>query len=85
MAIAAFDTLATARKLKAAGVEDAQAEAHAEAAAAAVTGGDLATKADLKAGLASLETRLTSRFYGIAAGIVAANTGLTVALLKLLP
>ena len=81
MAIAAFDTLATARKLKAAGVEDAQAEA----IAAAVTGGDLATKADLKAGLAGLETRLTSRFYGIAAGIVAANTGLTVALLKLLP
>ena len=81
MAIAAFDTLATARKLKAVGVEDTQAEA----IAAAVTGSALATKTDLKAGLASLETHLTVRFYGIAAGIVAANTGLTVALLKLLP
>lgn len=81
MAIAVFDTLATARKLKAAGIEDAQAEAHAEAIATAVTGGALATRADL----AGLETRLTVRFYGIAAGIVAANTGLTVALLKLLP
>ncbi len=81
MAIVAFDTLVTARKLKAAGVEDAQAEAHAEAIAAAVTGGDLATKADR----AGLETRLAVRFYGIAAGIIAANTGLTVALLKLLP
>ena len=47
MAIAAFDTLATARKLKAAGVGDAQAE--------------------------------------VIAAAVAANTGLTVALLKLLP
>ena len=39
---AAFDTLATARKLKAAGIAEAQAEAIAEADRA-----DLATKADL--------------------------------------
>ena len=82
MAIAAFDTLATARRPKAAGVEDAPADAHAEVIiVAAIAGGDLATKADL----ASLETRLTVRSYGIAAGIIAANTSLTVALLKLLP
>ena len=47
----AFDTLATIRKLKAVGVDDAQAEAHAEAIASAVHSGrdDLATKADLAA------------------------------------
>ena len=47
----AFDTLATVRKLKAVGVDDAQAEAHAEAIASAVHSGrdDLATKADFAA------------------------------------
>ena len=59
----AFDTLATARKLKAAGVDDAQAEAHAEAIASAVHSGrdDLATRADLaavKTDLASVKTDL---------------------------
>ncbi len=77
----AFDTLATARKLRAAGVAQAQAEAHAEAIGAAVDAsrGDLATKADL----ANLETRVTVRLYGAAAGIVAANAGLTFMLLQL--
>lgn len=42
---AAFDTLATARKLKAAGVADAQAEAIANAVRASRR--ELATKADL--------------------------------------
>ena len=41
----AFDTLAYARRLKEAGVDDAQAEAHAEAVRDAVTEG-VATKAD---------------------------------------
>ena len=59
---AAFDTLATARKLKAAGFNDAQAEAQAEAVAEAVRAGrgELATKADiasLKADIAGLEAR----------------------------
>ncbi len=46
---AAFDTLATARRLKAAGIADAHAEAIAEAQAEAVRAsrGDLASKADL--------------------------------------
>ena len=35
--------------------------------------------------MADLETRLTVRFFGIAVGTVFANTGLTAALLKLLP
>ena len=55
-----FDTLAHVRTLREAGVEQKQAEAHAEAGRAIRAG--LATKADLNAGLDSLETRLDARF-----------------------
>ena len=51
-----FDTLAYARRLREAGVEAKQAEAHAEAARTVRSG--LATKADLD----NLETRLEMRF-----------------------
>ena len=54
-----FDTLAYARTLKEAGVEEKQAEAHAKAARTIRAG--LATKADLDAGLGLLETRLNAR------------------------
>ncbi len=78
-----FDTLAHVRMLREAGVEQKQAEAHAEAGralrAGLATKADLAaieadiatikarldtcaTKADLDAGLDSLETRLEMRF-----------------------
>lgn len=84
-----FDTLAHARMLREAGVEDKQAEAHAEAARALRAG--LATKADLdslemrldawfEARIAALETRLTVRFFG---GLVAVG-GVIVAAVKLL-
>lgn len=81
----AFDTLAAARKLRAAGVERAQAEAHAEAIGAAVSAsrGDPATNAVLKSEMASLEMRMTVRLYSVAAGIVAANAGLTFVLMQL--
>ena len=51
-----FDTLAYARTLKEAGVEEKQAEAHAKAARTARSG--LATKADLDAGLGRLDARI---------------------------
>ena len=54
-----FDTLAYARTLKEAGVEEKQAEAHAKAARTVRSG--LATKADLDAGLGRLETHLDAR------------------------
>ena len=62
MSTATFDTLTTARKLEAAGVERRQAEAHAEALREAVSADRdaLATKADLDAKLAAFETRLRS-------------------------
>ncbi len=78
-----FDTLAYARRLKAAGVDEAQAEAHAEAVRDAITEG-VATKADvadLKADLANLETRMVRFVFVVAAG----QAALIVGLLKLLP
>ena len=82
-----FDTLTYARRLKAAGVDEAQAEAHAEAVRDAVTEG-VATKADLEAAVANLEAavaNLKADMLKVAIGIVFANAGLTFALLKLLP
>ena len=73
-----FDTLAYARRLKAAGVDEAQAEAHAEAVRDAITEG-VATRADLKAAVADLKADVLK----VAIGIVFANAGLTFALLKL--
>ena len=73
-----FDTLACARRLKAAGVDEAQAEAHAEAVRDAITEG-VATRADLKAAVADLKADMLK----VAIGIVFANAGLTFALLKL--
>ena len=85
-----FDTLAHARMLREAGVEQKQAEAHAGAAralrAGLATKADLAaieadiatikarldacaTKADLDAGLDSLETRFDARIAGLRADI----------------
>jgi len=79
-----IDTLALANKLKKARAEGKQAEAMAEAIATGVSGagGELATKADLtslkaelKADLAKMETRLTNRFYAVAAGLAALIVG----------
>ena len=72
-----FDSLAYARRLKEAGVDEAQAEAHAEAVRDAMTEG-VATKADLGTAVAGLETRFV---LAVAAG----QAALIVALLRLLP
>ena len=60
----AFDTLAYARKLKAVGVDEAQAEAHAEAVRDAVTEG-VATKADLDNGHTALRTDLENQISAL--------------------
>lgn len=59
----AFDTLTTARKLKDAGIEDAQAEAITEAVRDAVTG-SLATKVDI-AELKADHSRLEGKIDGL--------------------
>ena len=55
-----FDTLSYARRLKAAGVDEVQAEAHAEAVRDAITQ-NVATKADLD----NLEARIEKRFADV--------------------
>ena len=74
MTATAFDTLKTAEMLTAAGIEDAHAEAITAAMRDAVTEG-VATKTDI----ANLENRMLK----VAIAVVAAQTVLTVGLLKL--
>ena len=78
MTAAAFDTLKATHDLEAVGVERPQAEAIA--AAIRDSQGELATKADLMAGLNGLKVDMLK----LAIGIVAANTALTVGLLRVL-
>ena len=79
MNTATFDTLTTARKLEAAGVERRQAEAHAEALRRAVSADrdEFATKADLagvrdelRADLAGLEARMYRALWIQAAALI---------------
>ena len=72
-----FDTLAYTQRLKAAGVEDKQAEVHAAAARDSQAG--LATKADLDTGLAAVRAEIRGDLYralwvqtGVIAGVVVA-------------
>lgn len=75
MASAAFDSFQAARALQAAGVDRAQAEAIADAIQQRqdyATRSDLAElRAELRADMAALETRLTNRIYAIAIGLAA--------------
>ena len=87
-----FDTLKATKRLMAAGFDSTQAEAQAETIREALAEG-VATRADLadvKADIArlegkidSLDARLTARMYGLAVAIVAAQTALTVSLLRM--
>ncbi len=70
-----FDTLTYARRLRAAGVDEAQAEAHAEAVRDAVMEG-VATKADLAAVKADLDNGLAAVRTELKADIAAVRTEL---------
>ena len=79
MANTAFDTLETAQNLEAAGVDTAQAEAHAREMAKAAQV-ELASKADIasiKADIADRETRLLWRFVTVMVAIAGLGIGLT--------
>ena len=89
-----FDSLAVEEELEAAGFEKSRAKAVAsvvrDGRAGLATGADLgALRAELETDIANLETRLTVRLYGVAAGIVAAvaaaAVSIVIALLALLP
>lgn len=79
MTTAVFDTLKASRKLKAAGIDEAHAEAIVQSMAEAFDD-SVATKADLKAGIAEVKADLLKT----AIAVVIANVSLTVALIKLL-
>jgi hypothetical protein len=74
----AFDTLGYAKRLRAAGVSQEQAEAHAEATRDFVMG-ELVTKSDLQAAMDTLSLRLTLRL-GV---MLAASIGILAAIIKL--
>ena len=78
MATTAINTLRFARRLKDAGVPDAQAEAMADALGEELVE-HLVTKSDLEHALATLETRLTWRLFVAAAAII----GIIISVLKL--
>jgi len=78
----AFDTLAYSRRLRAAGVSDQEATAHAEALAEMVSD-TLASRSDIR----ELEHKLTELEYRLKiwiGGTLAASIGVVVALTKLL-
>jgi hypothetical protein len=73
-----FDTLGYSKRLRAAGVTQEQAEAHAEAARDFVMA-ELVTKSDLQAALDSLSLRLSVRL-GL---MLATGIGILAAIIKL--
>ena len=79
MTTAVFDTLKASRKLKAAGIDEAHAEAIVQSMAEAFDD-SVATKADLKAAIAEVKADMLKT----AIAVVVANVSLTVALIKLL-
>ena len=83
MTTAVFDTLKASRKLKAAGIDEAHAEAIVQSMAEAFDD-SLVTKADLKAAIAEVKADMLKTAIAIAVGVVVANVSLTVALIKLL-
>lgn len=79
MGTAVFDTLAYAKKLKAVGVPDNQAEVQAEAIAEIIND-RLVTKEDLERSLKELELRLIIKL----GSLIAASIVIVAALVKLL-
>jgi len=83
MTTAVFDTLKASRKLKAAGIDEAHAEAIVQSMAEAFDD-SVVTKADLKAAIAEVKADMLKTAIAIAVAVVVANVSLTVALIKLL-
>lgn len=90
MTTAVFDTLKASQNLKAAGVDERQAEAIVTTMAEAfddtvATKADIAeVRADLKAGIAELKTDMFKVAMGVAIAIILANATMTIALIRFL-
>ncbi|MCY4132020.1 MAG: hypothetical protein OXF39_05175 [Nitrospira sp.] len=87
----AFDTHKAVKALKDAGFDDSKAEAVVATVGDAI-GGDIATKADIaelqattKADIAELRAEIYRLVLTAVVSIIGLTTGLTVALVKLLP
>ena len=84
MSTTAFDTLATVRALKEAGMDATQAEAVTGAIGGAIGSANTVTRADLDAALSALEVRLVKWAVGIALAAVALVVAIGGVLLPLL-
>ncbi|MCY3727479.1 MAG: hypothetical protein OXF97_00585 [Nitrospira sp.] len=91
MSMLAFDTHKAVKALKDAGFDDSKAEAVVATVGDAI-GGDIATKADIaelqattKADIAELRAEIYRLVLTAVVSIIGLTTGLTVALVKLLP
>ncbi len=90
MTTAVFDTLKASQNLKAAGVDERQAEAIVTTMAEAfddtvATKADIAeVRADLKAGIAELKTDMFKVAMGVAIAIILADATMTIALIRFL-
>ena len=90
MTTAVFDTLKASQNLKAAGVDERQAEAIVTTMAEAfddtvATKADIAeVRGDLKAGIAELKTDMFKVAMGVAIAIILANATMTIALIRFL-
>ena len=90
MTTAVFDTLKASQNLKAAGVDERQAEAIVTTMAEAfddtvATKADIAeVRADLKAGIAELKTDMFKVAMGLTIAIILANATMTIALIRFL-
>jgi hypothetical protein len=78
----AFDTLGYAKRLRNAGINQEQAEAHAEAAREFVMS-ELVTRSDLQAAMDALALRLTLRLGVMLVTGLATSIGLLTAIIKL--
>lgn len=76
-----FDTLKLAKRRRAGGFSEDQAESVADALRESVSGGDLATKSDLAAGLAGHKAEIIKWMFGA----MLAQGAAVVTLVKLLP
>ena len=88
MAAVPFDTLKLARRLEAAGFSPKQAGDMSESLAEAMSGADLATKADLEAAISALEARLEIVRRDIIiwlAGIIVIAVGIILAAMRYVP
>jgi hypothetical protein len=95
MATATFDTLRVAKRLRDAGFSEAQAESVADVIREGVSGGDVATKADLgllRSEIAATKAELKAEIADVKAeiikwmfGAMLAQGALVVTLIKLLP